>query len=813
MMDRYICIHAHFYQPPRENPWLEAIELQDSAYPYHDWNERITASCYAPNAASRILDGDGRILKIVNNYPQISFNFGPSLLSWMEVKAPEVYRSILTADQESQKKFSGHGSALAQAYNHMILPLANRRDKCTQVLWGIRDFRHRFGRMPEGMWLPETAVDSETLDILAAEGIRFTILSPSQARRVRPLASRGRAWSDATGEQIDPSRAYRIRLHSGRSLDAFFYDGPISRAVAFEGVLAKGEYLADRLMQGFSESRQWPQLVHIATDGETYGHHHRYGDMALAYALDYIESKKLARLTNYAEYLERHPPEYEVQVFDNSSWSCAHGIERWRSNCGCNSGTHLGWQQEWRTPLREALDWLRDTLVPAYEHLGSELFKNPWVARNDYIQVILDRDRENVESFLHTHAKRTLDETEKTRSLKLLELQRHAMLMYTSCGWFFDELSGIETVQVIQYAARALQLAKEFLGESLESRFLGKIEQAKSNLPNPGDGRQVYEKFVKPAMVDLPKVGAHYAVSSLFENYGAETRTYCYTVRREDYKLLTAGKAKLALGQARITSEITRESAQVSFGVLHQGDHNLSGGVREFRTDEAYQGLLEEITTVFERGDFLELIRIVDKNFESGTYTLNLLFRDEQRKILKVILGTALAEAEAAYRHVYTNYAPLMRFAMALGMPQKQFQVAAEFTLNTDLERALEAEQFDQERIGALLDEIRRGGIPLDEATLEFALRQKIKKMTDQFRKGPFELPILQRLIAAVDLTSLLPFEVSLWAAQNAYYEALERIYPGVRDLAEQGKKDAQLWIGHFRSLGEKLRFRLEPPK
>src|SRR5512147_3234266 len=330
-MDRYICIHAHFYQPPRENPWLEAVEMQDSAYPYHDWNERITAECYAPNAASRILDHEGRIVKITNNYARISFNFGPTLLSWMEQNAHRTYEAILDADAISRETFSGHGSAIAQAYNHMILPLATRRDKHTQVLWGIRDFQHRFQRDPEGMWLPETAVDIETLEVLADLGIKFTILAPHQAKQMRKLRAShgpqaqpdgqgkssaagsaeaksgtdgGRAsqWHVVEGAKIDPTRAYVCPLPSGRSINLFFYDGPISRAVAFERLLANGEGFAARLLNGFYENRKWPQLMHIATDGETYGHHHAHGDMALSYALEHIESTKLAKITNYGEY-------------------------------------------------------------------------------------------------------------------------------------------------------------------------------------------------------------------------------------------------------------------------------------------------------------------------------------------------------------------------------------------------------------------------------------------------------------------------------------------------------------------------------
>ncbi|MHB9156179.1 MAG: DUF3536 domain-containing protein, partial [Endomicrobiales bacterium] len=465
-MEKFVCIHGHFYQPPRENPWLEEIELQDSAYPYHDWNERINAECYAPNTASRILTPDGKVVIIGNNYSKISFNFGPTLLSWMEKHARDVYNEIIDADCRSRGLFSGHGSALAQAYNHMIMPLANRRDKYTQVLWGIRDFQKRFSRSPEGMWLPETAVDLETLDIMAELGITFTLLSPRQAKSVRKIS--GTSWQDATGGRVDPRMPYRCALPSGRTISLFFYDGPIAQEIAFGNLLSNGEGFAERLLSAFAENGVPAQLVHTATDGETYGHHHKYGDMALGYCLQYIETNKPARITNFGEYLERFPPAHEAEIFENSSWSCVHGVERWRANCGCNSGTHPGWKQEWRRPLREALDWLRDTLVHMYEEEASRYLSDPWAARNDYISVILDRSPENTGRFIREHASGEVKGDGRARLLKLLEMQRNAMLMYTSCGWFFDEISGIETVQVLQYACRAIQLSQELSGISPE---------------------------------------------------------------------------------------------------------------------------------------------------------------------------------------------------------------------------------------------------------------------------------------------------------------------------------------------------------
>ncbi len=804
-MERYICLHGHFYQPPRENPWLEAIELQDSAYPYHDWNERITRECYAPNGASRILSGEGRIMRIVNNYAKISFDFGPTLLAWLEEKAPHVYRAILEADRQSQKTFSGHGSAIAQAHSHIILPLANRRDKATQVYWGIRDFEQRFGRKPEGMWLPETAVDLETLDILAECGIRFTILAPHQAGRVRQIGRR--AWRTVSGGRIDPTMAYELRLPSRRTLNLFFYDGPISRAVAFEHLLTKGEDFAHRLVGSFSDARTWPQLAHIATDGETYGHHHRFGEMALAYALQYIESNNLARLTNYGEYLERYPPSHQVQIVERTSWSCAHGVERWQSDCGCNSGGHPGWSQAWRAPLREALDWLRDTAAPRYEEKARRFVKDPWAARNDYIEIILDRSPESVERFLNRHAARELSEAEQITLLKFLELQRHAMLMYTSCGWFFDELSGIEAVQVIQYAGRVVQLAEELFGESYEATFLERLERAQSNLPEHQDGRHVYEKFVKPAMVDLNTVGAHYAMSSLFEAYGEPANVYCYTLDREEYRLAEAGRTKLAVGRIRVTCKITRESARLSFGVLHMGDHNLNCGIRAFRDQEADHAMAQAFTETFARADFPEVIRLLDRQFGASIYSLKSLFRDEQRKILSLILESTMAEAETTYRQLYEHHAPLMHFLSTLGVPlPKVFHAAAEIVLNTDLRLGFQEEVPDRDRVRALLEDAGTWRVELDTTGLGHTLKQTIDRLAGEFRVQPAEIPLLQRLETMMSLARALPFEVDLWEVQNIYYELLHWAYPALRDKRDRGDAEAQEWVGHFVSLGEALR-------
>jgi len=808
-MERYMCIHGHFYQPPRESPWLEAIEVQDSAYPYHDWNERITAECYAPNTASRILNGDGRIRHIVNNYSRISFNFGPTLLAWLERARPDVYASILEADRLSAGRFSGHGSAMAQPYNHMIMPLANRRDRRTQVYWGIQDFLHRFGRHPEGMWLPEAAVDHDSLSLLAEFGIRFTVLSPYQAARVRPLGGGTRQWSDVTGGRVDPSTPYRVNLRGGRQINVFFYDGPISQAVAFERLLLKGEYLADRMAGAFSDARAWPQLVHIATDGETYGHHHLAGDMALAYALQYIEERRLATITNYGEFLEKHPPVHEAQVLDNTSWSCLHGVERWRSSCGCSSGGYPHWSQQWRGPLRKAFDWLRDSITPLYLDHARKYLRDPWTARNEYIRVVLDRTPDSLARFFAAQAARELSPDERVRVLKLMEMQRHAMLMYTSCGWFFDELSGTETVQVIQYAGRALQLAGELFHSNLEPGFLELLEQAKSNLPEHGDGRGIYEKYVRPAILDLEKVGAHYAISSLFQDYPTQARIFCYEVESQDQRHLTAGRVKFLLGRARITSEITRDSAEFSYGVLHLGEQNVSGGVGAFRSDAEYRRFADDVAETFQRGDLAEILHRVYARFAPGTYNLKLLFRDQQRRIVRRILETSLNRAEAAYRQVFESDVALMYFVRSLKMPlPKRFRMAADFVINADLRRAFE--KGNLERVPDLLADAARLDVSLDQPTLEYAVRRNLDRMAREWAGRPADLEAMRELGSAVALARSLPFPVDLWKAQNVHHDVRMSLYTQMSECAAQGDAAAARWTDTFRSLGDNLQFHMD---
>lgn len=649
-MNKYVCIHAHFYQPPRENPWLEEVELQDSAYPHHDWNEKITAECYAPNTASRILGQDGKIIDIVNNYSKISFNVGPTLLYWLEKHEPEVYQAILEADRLSINRFSGHGSAIAQVYNHIIMPLANKRDKYTQVVWGIKDFQKRFKRFPEGMWLSETAVDTETLEILAELGIRYTVLAPCQAKRVRSTGKG--AWKDVSGGKINPAIAYLCHLPSGRSMNLFFYNAEISHDVAFGGLLNNGELFAKRLSGAFISVPGCPQMVHIATDGETYGHHCSNGDMALSYCLYYLESNSLAKMTVYGEYLEKHPPAYEVEIIENSSWSCVH-------------------------------------------------------------------------------------------------------------GWFFDEISGIESVKVMEYASAVMHHLEEITGLSLEQEYLNILEKSPGNVFE--NSSIPYAMFVKPAAVDLLRVGAHYAISSLFEAYPENIKIYCYSAKSEYYTRMDAGRMKLATGKLNITSDITLDEKTISFAVLHLGDITMNGGVREFLGEQEFYAMQQEIKSAFEKSDTPSVIRLMHKHFGTHNCSLWHLFRDEQRKIVNQVL-------------------------------------------NNDLRKILEDEEPDLFRAGKIINEAKKWCIELDTSTLDYIASSRIDSFMQGLDHTPEDTALIEKINRTFRFLSAISLRLNLWKAQNIYFFIGKRVYSDMAARAEKGDRNAGRWMEVFRELGSYLR-------
>jgi alpha-amylase/alpha-mannosidase (GH57 family)/uncharacterized protein (UPF0216 family) len=807
-MNRYICIHCHFYQPPRENPWLEEIEAQDSAYPYHDWNSRITSECYAPMTTSRILGEHGKVIDIVNLYSKISFNFGPTLLSWMQKHKPYIYQAILDADKKSQKNFEGHGSAIAQVYNHIIMPLANSRDKWTQIYWGIRDFEHRFKRKPEGMWLAETAVDLETLDFLSQQGIAFTILAPRQAHRVRKIDEK--RWKLVKDSKIDPKMPYLCKLPSGRSIVIFFYDGPISQVVAFSGLLNSGEEFANRLLSAFGQDNIQPQFVHIATDGETYGHHHRHGDMAIAYCMHYLESHNLAKITVYGQYLAQHPPAHEVEIFENSSWSCVHGIERWRNNCGCNSGMHQEWHQEWRAPLRAALDWLRDNLIHVYEEHSVELINDPWQARNMYINVMLNRSEENIKRFIKEHAKKELSEDEKIKLVKLLEMQRYAMLMYTSCGWFFDEISGIETVQIIQYASRAIQLAEQASGISIEDAFVNLLQRAPSNIHHYEHGTKIYQSFVQPAVVDLFRVGSHYAVVSLFKYDSPDSGSmYSYTVARKRYYQYALGEHKLAIGTVSVASDITLDKTIIDFCVLYIGGLNIVGRIHPSQEEEAFSKMHQEIHERFMKNQIHEVIKAMESHLPSHDYSLWHMFREKQREIVTQIFKKSSQEIEGLFRQAYERCYPFLQAIEAINIAvPHELRSITEFILNKEIRRILEEDNINFETLEKLVEQSCRQHLQLDKTTFGFIAEERITKFVQEWAESPedqFRLEGIIRLFMALEELGL---DLNLWQAQNTYFstgKSLMAVIAGKSEGDEGAKRLSELFI----KLGDYLKVKI----
>jgi len=827
---RYVCIHGHFYQPPRENPWLETVETQDSAAPYHDWNERVTAECYAPNGAARIVNTKNRIIRILNNYGRMSFNFGPTLLSWLEVNAGRVYRMILDADANSQRRFGGHGSAMAQVYNHVILPLASTRDRTTQIRWGIADFKRRFQRMPEGMWLPETAVDTESLELLADEGIRFVVLAPHQCAAVRSLhdgagaqmrfehedySRDGGDWTETPGASVDTTRPYLVRLSGDRSIAVFFYNGPLSRAIAFEGLLNDGDRFVARLLDGFSEENNHRgQIVHVATDGESYGHHHRLGEMALAWTLKRIESEGHARLTNYGQFLEMFPPEYEARIHDNTSWSCAHGVERWRSDCGCNSGRQ-GWNQRWRAPLRSALDGVRDGVAPLVQARAAQIFRNLDEARNAYIEVVLNRDE--TDNFLAAHASRELTPEERVTALQLMELERNAMLMYTSCGWFFDDISGIETVQVIAYAGRVLHLAEKLFNEwggALELDFIGALKHAQSNVASQGTGADIYQRSVQRERVNLEQVAAHYAISSVFSTYGSRTHLFCYTIRRLQHRTVTSGHGRLLIGRASVRSNLTGERETIAFAVLHFGDQNITAAVKPYGEHPSAETIAEHETFIREaknatiRADLPAVIRAFDQHFPAPTYSIRSLFRDEQRRIVGLILKSALSEVEAALASIYKSQASLLHFLSQTGLPRPEaLTLAANFAIGAGLRHALESEPIDALQLRAWLDLAEADQIPLETSQLSYLADVKMKRAMVDLQTEVVEqteqLSTIENAVLVARMLGELPFDLNLWQAQNLWYDVWRR-------KPQPTVPDPEAWLKGFHELGEMLRISVD---
>ena len=815
--DIFLTIHGHFYQPPRENPWLEAIELQDSALPFHDWNERINKECYNPNSISKIVDNRNRILDVVNNYEHMSFNFGPTLLSWMEHFAPLTYERIIKADIESVSEHSGHGNAMAQVYNHIIMPLANENDKQTQIKWGIRDFEYRFGRKPEGMWLAETAVDDETLKFLEENGIKFTVLSPYQALKFRQEGDKD--WQDVSWGNIDPARSYRYYIKSapGKFIDLFFYDGAISRSVAFDELLKDGNKFIKRLKEGISDCRDYPQLINIATDGESYGHHTKFGDMALSYVLKIRAKDEGFKITNYAEYLDKYRSNCEVDIKQASSWSCFHGVGRWKEDCGCSTGGHPGWNQKWRKPLRDALDYLRDELIVVFENEGQKYFDNVWNVRNKYINVILDRNEMNVKKFQQENFKPDLTDDDKVHAMELLEIQRQAMLMYTSCGWFFSEISGIETVQIMKYAARAMQLAARFTSKNLEEKFLEILSQAKSNIPEFGTGKDIFERFVKPSIITVKQIATLWALSSLYQEFEDEENVYCYTITRKAYKKVQKNSSTFIVGHIEIQSKITLQKSNVMFALMQYAGGDFHCTIKEYSDDAEFNRIKNDLIKIYTMNTLTEIIRALDEYFGKEYFTLKDIFIEERRKILQILLKGKLEKFSQTYQEMYDEGKGSIYHLQGLGLSiPDEFKISAEYALSHKFnDIVVHSGGFvEDDLIQQATDinfEAKKIDIKLDKSPSNLVFSKKILQNINRLVHS-FEIQQADVVLEIFDNVRKLELNVDIAEAQNIYFT---KIYHRIGDIiaseAFKNKKSSnKRFVEMLLDIGENLNINTE---
>ncbi len=832
----YVTVHGHFYQPPRENSYLDAIERQPSASPFHDWNERIHHECYRPNAFARVLNDQGQVVGIVNNYEYLSFNIGPTLMSWLERYDVEVYQRILEADRKSCDRLNGHGNAIAQVYNHIILPLASERDKYTQIRWGKEDFRRRFGREPEGMWLAETAVDYATLEALVAEGIRFTILAPNQAERCRLIPTEEQMqtqWHEVGGSQIDPTRPYRCFLPgTDKYIDIFFYDGPISRDMGFNDVLSNSHHFAGRIGQAVRGDHRTAQMIAVATDGETFGHHKGGTEKCLAYAFTAEFPQRGWTVTNFAHYLSLNTPTWEVELKPVTAWSCAHGVDRWQDDCGCGGGG--GWHQKWRRPLRDALNWLRDQLTPIYEESGRKFFRDPWQARDEYIQVVMDRSPANIDSFLSRHRSKELQAAEQVDALRLLEMQRQALFMYTSCGWFFEEISRPEGVQILRYASRAMELAGEVSGTQLERAFLKRLGLAPSNVDLFKHGAEVYRQLVVSAQVSFRQVAAHYAISSLFTTYPQQQRLYCYDAHCLDYQLQRMGSLTLAVGQLRLVSEITWESEHLVFAVLHLGGWDFHCCIQPFTGRRSYSLVKEKLFGALQQASAAQTILAMTQLFGNQTFSLQNLFAEERHRIMRLLSQKTLTGLNQLYTQVYRdNYGVLKAFQRDELPVPKELQVAAEIALGHRFFvslRSLEQEIAEPQRGERPLTELEgiateanhlrcHLDIPEAKKTLEQLILATLWQLLQDRDPNTLEADI-QRLERIINVGDQLNLGLSLDRCQELYFNCLHsKIIPQCQlviqasepdKLGSESHEDVN-YLRHLLRLGQRLAVAVNP--
>jgi alpha-amylase/alpha-mannosidase (GH57 family) len=809
-----LVIHGHFYQPPRETPWTGVVERDPEVRPFHDWNDRIYHECYRPNAFARIFDSYGRIERIVNNFERVSFDVGPTLLSWLEGHDRATYERIIEADRRSVARLAGHGNAIAHTFNHAILPLLTERDRVTEVRWGLTDFRRRFGREPESMWLPETACDDKTLGTLIDEGLLFVILSPYQAARVRDL--RGTDWTNVEDGSIDSGVPYEYfhRDGSGRSIALFFYDGALARSIAFEGLLVSSQTFVAGLAGGHGGSGR---IIHVATDGESYGHHFRHGELTLAHALMVEGPNKDLSFINYGAFLAANPPTREVEIKagpdgQGTSWSCAHGVGRWYRDCGCQTDGQDGWNQVWRTPLRNAFDLLRAFAHERFEEGAAQLFTDPWKARDGYADFFLDPARPRDE-WLRRHAKRPLDDDEKVRAFTLLELEKSILLMYTSCGWFFADLAGPEGRQVLSYAAHALDLVKELGVEPPRQQFMEILGEAKSNRPGIGSGAEFFNKFVEPSRVTPARIASHLAISSLVEEGDESGAVGDYRFRRSHFQRQSHGKVRLAVSHIAIEKTTTGRRQEHAVGSIHLGGVDFYCAVREYAGQEQFAGATARVWAAFRTASLPTMLRVLQQELGPDEGGLENVLAEGRERISELVLGGIVSSFADAYARMYeTHQRELEHFKQAGFELPKELSAAAELALgrrfNIEIERAQpSADPAAYAKGIEIADEARRLGYEIDRSLASRMLGDMIREAVVRATTQPF-VESIRAATLLVELARHLRADAHLAPAQEILYRALleQAISPSAMSALAIALGFAPSVVGRRESLMAELR-------
>jgi len=823
---RYLIIHGHFYQPPRENPWTERIERQESAFPYHDWNERITRECYRPNTCSRILDPYGRITELINNYEWISFNFGPTLLRWLEDQHPDVYEKIIAADARSVERFEGHGNAIAQVYNHIIMPLASRRDQETQIRWGVKDFERRFNRSPEGIWLAETAINQQTLEILMDFGFRFIILSPHQAEAVRNINEKD--WVDVSDGTINIGQPYRCyqpgrrgKKSRDRYIDIFFYHPQLAQDISFNHLLRNADALAERIALAFEETGG--DLISIATDGEVYGHHEPFADMALAYLVTSAAASHGFSMANFGYYLDTHEVTAEVRLKpgpngEGTAWSCFHGVGRWKEDCGCKIDPVRNWNQKWRTPLREGLNELRDSLGEIFERETSPLLKDPWKARDEYIEIIDGRERELVEGFLSRHARKKLSEEEKVRVLSLLESQRNSLLMFTSCGWFFDDISGIETVQIMLYAARAIELAGENHSTELEEKFLKTLGEAKSNVEALGTGAEIYRRAVSRTRIDAERIVAQHAIFAHLFGPAEALNIFGFSITPERNKVLSNNSTTLQAGLVKMVSPYTMKQTSHAYLLIVEEDLGFACFSKEVREESQYRELEDKLAEAFvsRENEGAATARSFGRGFfDTEPVTLSDLFQEERELVAGSLASKRLSCVCSMLENIFDENKALLMLLRDSGVqPPRAILAPSEIVLTRRLTEEVEMwerslEQSTLTGIKSVLQDAAMCGVEIDKEVASIPFSELIiEKLHTAVEEKSSEM--IDSIFDFVELAASIDVKLDETAIQDVLYDSLNNSLEEISGSGGLTEKENREFFDSLLALAERLNFNTE---